>query len=296
MWFFARMGWTSWICLPEGECGVCFPAPRRSWMLLLRNARHSHLWPTRRWTKKEAGYLTSAAKLMRWGVFPAKEIVQPTVVDPSSFIVWKDEPFEIWSRGWAQLYPEGDPSRKLLEEVQCSAVLSLLLCFYCIPCWYARQNDLWLVFEVFPSSLLSHEFWKESDVVGIVHYLSRCRSAASWSTWSILITSTVIYLLCSKNSEMMMRGFLPFDGRLSLASMPTHQSDWNQDRLWLEGDYHSFYPLKETTIHSCDLFFFFPLDWLSSIYGYVIAQSLGIWVPTDSFLLAEMKEKNGVEQ
>ena len=57
-----------------------------------------------------------------WGVFPAKEIIQPTVVDPTSFVVWKDEAFEIWSRGWARLYPEADPSRKLLEEV------SLLIC------------------------------------------------------------------------------------------------------------------------------------------------------------------------
>lgn len=52
-----------------------------------------------------------------WGVFPGKEIVQPTVVDPSSFAIWKDEAFEIWSRGWAKLYPEADPSRKVLEEV-----------------------------------------------------------------------------------------------------------------------------------------------------------------------------------
>ncbi|CAI9777097.1 unnamed protein product [Fraxinus pennsylvanica] len=53
-----------------------------------------------------------------WGVFPAKEIIQPTIVDPASFVVWKDEAFETWSRGWAKLYPEGDPSTKLLEEVQ----------------------------------------------------------------------------------------------------------------------------------------------------------------------------------
>ncbi|KAL2641214.1 hypothetical protein AAZV13_06G278000 [Glycine max] len=52
-----------------------------------------------------------------WGVFPAKEIIQPTIVDPVSFNVWKDEAFEIWSRGWASLYPEGDASRKLVEEV-----------------------------------------------------------------------------------------------------------------------------------------------------------------------------------
>lgn len=59
----------------------------------------------------------TAVNAVTWGVFPAKEIIQPTVVDPSSFVVWKDEAFEIWSRGWARLYPEGDPSRKLLEEV-----------------------------------------------------------------------------------------------------------------------------------------------------------------------------------
>ncbi|XP_011074036.1 probable methylenetetrahydrofolate reductase [Sesamum indicum] len=53
-----------------------------------------------------------------WGVFPANEIIQPTVVDPQSFMVWKDEAFEIWSRGWAKLYPEDDPSRKLIDEVQ----------------------------------------------------------------------------------------------------------------------------------------------------------------------------------
>ncbi|KAJ6734054.1 METHYLENETETRAHYDROFOLATE REDUCTASE 1 [Salix purpurea] len=62
-----------------------------------------------------------------WGVFPAKEIIQPTVVDPASFSVWKDEAFEIWSRGWASLYPEGDPSRMLLEEVQSSYFLVSLV-------------------------------------------------------------------------------------------------------------------------------------------------------------------------
>lgn len=62
-----------------------------------------------------------------WGVFPAKEIVQPTVVDPASFLVWKDEAFEIWSRGWASLYPEGDLSRKFLEEIQSSYYLVSLV-------------------------------------------------------------------------------------------------------------------------------------------------------------------------
>lgn len=62
-----------------------------------------------------------------WGVFPSKEIIQPTVVDPSSFLVWKDEALELWSKAWAQLYSEEDASRKLLEEVQNSYYLVSLV-------------------------------------------------------------------------------------------------------------------------------------------------------------------------
>ncbi|KAL8151314.1 hypothetical protein V2J09_021122 [Rumex salicifolius] len=76
-----------------------------------------------------------------WGVFPAKEIIQPTVVDPSSFMVWKDEAFEIWTRAWAQLYPEGDPSKKLLEEVQSSYFLVSLVDNNYV------DGDLFAVFE-----------------------------------------------------------------------------------------------------------------------------------------------------
>lgn len=53
-----------------------------------------------------------------WGVFPSKQITQPTVVDAASFMVWKDEAFELWSRGWGNHYAEADPSRRLLEEVR----------------------------------------------------------------------------------------------------------------------------------------------------------------------------------
>lgn len=39
-----------------------------------------------------------------WGVFPDREIIQPTVVDTASFRVWKDEAFELWLSSWAALY------------------------------------------------------------------------------------------------------------------------------------------------------------------------------------------------
>lgn len=70
---------------------------------------------------KEGHWISNGNKTnvnaVTWGVFPGREIIQPTVVDPASFVVWKDEAFEIWSRSWAALYPEGDSSRKLLEQV-----------------------------------------------------------------------------------------------------------------------------------------------------------------------------------
>ncbi|KAJ3669375.1 hypothetical protein LUZ60_011325 [Juncus effusus] len=69
----------------------------------------------------------NSVNAVTWGVFPGKEVLQPTVVDPASFRVWKDEAFDMWVQGWAGLYPENDPSRELLEKVQRSYFLVSLV-------------------------------------------------------------------------------------------------------------------------------------------------------------------------
>lgn len=51
-----------------------------------------------------------------WGVFPGKEIVQPTIVESISFLAWKDEAFQLGME-WARCYDAGSPSRILLEDV-----------------------------------------------------------------------------------------------------------------------------------------------------------------------------------
>lgn len=33
--------------------------------------------------------LWAQVNAVTWGVFPAREVIQPTVVDPQSFLVWK---------------------------------------------------------------------------------------------------------------------------------------------------------------------------------------------------------------
>lgn len=51
-----------------------------------------------------------------WGVFPGKEIVQPTIVETVSFMAWKDEAFR-FGFDWAQCHPPKSPSRELISGI-----------------------------------------------------------------------------------------------------------------------------------------------------------------------------------
>ncbi|KAF8962949.1 hypothetical protein BGZ46_001071 [Entomortierella lignicola] len=65
---------------------------------------------------KSDGALVEESNVLTWGVFPGKEIIQPTVIEKVSFLAWRDEAFEIW-REWENLYPKGSDSRKLLHQI-----------------------------------------------------------------------------------------------------------------------------------------------------------------------------------
>ncbi|KIX02607.1 methylenetetrahydrofolate reductase [Rhinocladiella mackenziei CBS 650.93] len=51
-----------------------------------------------------------------WGIFPNREIVQPTIVETVSFLAWKDEAFRL-GQDWSKCYPAGSGSRKLIETI-----------------------------------------------------------------------------------------------------------------------------------------------------------------------------------
>ncbi|TVY36119.1 Methylenetetrahydrofolate reductase [Lachnellula subtilissima] len=51
-----------------------------------------------------------------WGVFPGKEIVQPTIVETISFLAWKDEAFRL-GMDWAHCYSNLSPSRNLIQNM-----------------------------------------------------------------------------------------------------------------------------------------------------------------------------------
>ncbi|CAI7797335.1 unnamed protein product, partial [Closterium sp. NIES-54] len=63
-----------------------------------------------------------SANAVTWGVFPGREVVQPTVADFMSFLAWKEEAFGAWVEDWAGLYKEEDEegtpvAKKLLQEI-----------------------------------------------------------------------------------------------------------------------------------------------------------------------------------
>ncbi|KAI1255146.1 hypothetical protein MGN70_003210 [Eutypa lata] len=51
-----------------------------------------------------------------WGVFPGKEIVQPTIVESISFLAWRDEAYRL-GKDWAHCYDANTPSRVLIDKI-----------------------------------------------------------------------------------------------------------------------------------------------------------------------------------
>jgi len=59
----------------------------------------------------------NSVNAVTWGVFPGQEIMQPTIVDTRSFLIWKDEAFSLWIDDWANIYDAKSKSYKLLNDI-----------------------------------------------------------------------------------------------------------------------------------------------------------------------------------
>ncbi|KAM9299174.1 methylenetetrahydrofolate reductase (NADPH) [Gastrophryne carolinensis] len=77
-----------------------------------------------------------------WGIFPGREIIQPTVVDPVSFMYWKDEAFALWIEQWAKLYEEESPSRMIIQYIHDNYFLVNL-----VDNDFPLESCLWQVIE-----------------------------------------------------------------------------------------------------------------------------------------------------
>lgn len=64
---------------------------------------------------------------LTWGVFPNKEIQQPTIFDPDTFLVWSKEAFHLWTAAWAALYDDETDSAALLYDIHDSFYLVAII-------------------------------------------------------------------------------------------------------------------------------------------------------------------------
>jgi hypothetical protein len=60
---------------------------------------------------------SSATVALTWGVFPHKEVKQPTVFDMQAFVAWSKEAFQLWIDAWATLYDEESESCNLMYDI-----------------------------------------------------------------------------------------------------------------------------------------------------------------------------------
>lgn len=72
-----------------------------------------------------------------WGVFPLKEVVQPTVIDYESFKAWNEEAFLLWLE-WARCYKKNSKSFELLNSIYENYVLVSM-----IHHDFINENALW---------------------------------------------------------------------------------------------------------------------------------------------------------
>lgn len=70
---------------------------------------------------------TDSVSAITWGIFPQREVIQPTVADYQSFMVWKDEAFQIWRDIWAVIYPEDSDSYQLITSISETYYLTYLV-------------------------------------------------------------------------------------------------------------------------------------------------------------------------
>lgn len=79
----------------------------------------------------------SDVNAVTWGVFPNREVVQPTIIEEQSFKAWSEEAFGIW-REWQRLYPKSSDSWKLLDTIHDSYFLVSI-----VHHDYVNEKALW---------------------------------------------------------------------------------------------------------------------------------------------------------
>ncbi|KAK5075511.1 methylenetetrahydrofolate reductase (NAD(P)H) met13 [Lithohypha guttulata] len=76
-----------------------------------------------------------------WGIFPNREVVQPTIVETVSFLAWKDEAFRL-GEDWSKCYPAGSGTRRLISRIMDECYLMNI-----VDNDFHKTNEIFKVFE-----------------------------------------------------------------------------------------------------------------------------------------------------
>ena len=131
----------------QKEYCECFCSPKHANALveMVKNYPSMNLYAVNiRGEEIRVGLELGGVTALTWGVFPNRyeldflpsffcfprcahdvdvmttyrEILQPTIFDPSAFLVWSEEAFSLWSGMWLNLYEMGSESYELIEEIR----------------------------------------------------------------------------------------------------------------------------------------------------------------------------------
>lgn len=106
-----------------------------------------------------------------WGVFPGREIMQPTIVDPVAFNHWRTEAFGLWTEQWGKLYEQDSVSKKICENIAESYYLVNL-----VDNDFPKGNCLWEVMEdMFSRRNLNDKLEKKQSLYEWIDIHSRHR-------------------------------------------------------------------------------------------------------------------------
>ena len=75
-----------------------------------------------------------------WGVFPGKEIVQPTIVESVSFLAWRDEAYSL-GMDWAECYEPNSQSRNMIKSIMTDWYLVNVGMFILHLCIEVKESD-----------------------------------------------------------------------------------------------------------------------------------------------------------
>ena len=108
-----------------------------------------------------SGRPNHGATAVTWGVFPDREVQQPTVVDPCAFMAWKAEAFALWRTIWADAYDEDSETRALLDDIHDTYFLVSV-----VDNDYV-SGDIWRVFsEAAPAAMAHNHHHSGGDTAG----------------------------------------------------------------------------------------------------------------------------------